>query len=264
MEDYFTKEIIKRLVVYYGMLLPFPVIIKQDGVEEQINPIYLLWEGRETNKNELMLFGNIMFAEPDSGLLENVGTKFCDCLPFHSKEGNVSGVVYILNHGAHHTVKNGYRIYLKNMLLTEKGDNLVPDWAVFTKYIVNAGKVYGLEVTAVEDWNIEDLMKDLSPDDQDETFDFLKVVNRILKNYDCRAEIKQFAEDIGNDTVAILYFNYDNPLVKKLLQQEDETDLKLLVEILYIQALQIGGFPLHHNEFGIMNRNILVLMERGL
>ena len=34
---------------------------------------------------------------------------------------------------------------------------------------------------AVEDWNIEDLMKDLSPDDQDETFDFIRYADRILK-----------------------------------------------------------------------------------
>ncbi len=73
-----------------------------------------------------------------------------------------------------------------------------------------------------------------------------------------------FAEDLGDDTAAILYFNYENPLVKRLSQQENEQDIKLLVEILYIQAMQIGGFPLHHNELGILNRNILSLMEKGM
>lgn len=165
------------------------------------------------------------------------------------------------------------------------------------------GEVYDIEVMAVEDWNIEDLMKDLSPDDQDETFDFIRYADRILKQYDCRAEIKRFppanqpvfylidekalfkrqimsarasadsmfhnmldafAEDLGDDTAAILYFNYENPLVKRLSQQENEQDIKLLVEILYIQAMQIGGFPLHHNELGILNRNILSLMEKGM
>ena len=66
------------------------------------------------------------------------------------------------------------------------------------------------------------------------------------------------------DTAAVLYFNYNNPLVKKLAEQENETDLKMLVEILYVQALQIGGFSLHNNELGMLNRNILLLMERGL
>ena len=434
-ESYFTKETVKRLVIYYGMLLPFPIIIKQDGEEEQINPVYLPWEGRETNKNELMLFGNMMFAEPGEEIMGNMGQHFFDCVPFHSEEGNVSGVAYIVNYAVQPTAKNGHRIYLKNMLLTEKGENLIPDWAVFTKCIVNAmdlrptasregfyidsvlskardsiedslieyiqdmaetqpeifdrffsihrmslmslalvspklftiiadhcefettrgtctgytlrtsnepliyapteskykqlsqlffaqdkmlinvsyvysydilkqiGEVYDIEVMAVEDWNIEDLMKDLPPDAQDDTFDFIRIADRILKQYDCRAEIKNFppsnqpvfylidekalfkrqiaaarasadsmfynmldafAEDIGDDTVAILYFNYENPLVKRLAAQEKEADIKLLVEILYIQALQIGGFPLHHNELGVLNRNILALMEKGM
>ena len=434
-EDYFTKDTIKRLVIYYGMLLPFPIIIRQNGQEEQINPVYLPWEGRETNKNELMLFGNMMFAEPGTDMADTTRQQFFDCVPFHSEEGNVSGVAYIVNYAVQPTAKNGHRIYLKNMLLTEKGENLIPDWAVFTKCIVNAmdlrptasregfyidevlskaresiedslieyiqemaettpevfdrffsihrmslmslalvspklfkiiadqcefettrgmctgytlrtsnepliyapteskykqlsqlffaqdkmlinvsyvysydilrqlGEVYDIEVMAVEDWNIEDLMKDLSPDDQDETFDFIRYADRILKQYDCRAEIKRFppanqpvfylidekalfkrqimsarasadsmfhnmldafAEDLGDDTAAILYFNYENPLVKRLSQQENEQDIKLLVEILYIQAMQIGGFPLHHNELGILNRNILSLMEKGM
>ena len=434
-EDYFTKETIKRLVIYYGMLLPFPIIIKQGGEEEQINPVYLPWEGRETNKNELMLFGNMMFAEPGTDISEGTMQRFFDCVPFHSEEGNVSGVAYIVNYAVQPTAKNGHRIYLKNMLLTEKGENLIPDWAVFTKCIVNAmdlrptasregfyiddvlskarnsiedslieyirdmaetepeifdrffsihrlslmslalvspklftiiadhcefettrgmctgytlrtgnepliyapteskykqlsqlffaqdkmlinvsyvysydilrelGEVYDIEVMAVEDWNIEDLMKDLPPDAQDETFDFIRVAERVLRQYDCRAEIKNFppanqpvfylidekalfkrqitaaranadsmfynmldafAEDIGDDTAAILYFNYENPLVKRLAAQENEADIKLLVEILYIQALQIGGFPLHNNELGILNRNILALMEKGM
>ena len=137
-ESYFTKETIKRLVIYYGMLLPFPIIIKQDGEEEQINPVYLPWEGRETNKNELMLFGSMMFAEPGEEIMGNLGQQFFDCVPFHSEEGNVSGVAYIVKYAVQPTAKNGHRIYLKNMLLTEKGENLIPDWAVFTKCIVNA------------------------------------------------------------------------------------------------------------------------------
>ncbi len=73
-----------------------------------------------------------------------------------------------------------------------------------------------------------------------------------------------FAADIQTDTVAALYFNYQNPIVKKLAEIEDEATLKIFVEILYVQALQIGGFPLHNDEMGMLNRNILTLMERGL
>lgn len=424
MENYFTGERIERLITYYGMLLPFPILIKQHGKSKQINPTYLPWEGRKTNKQELLLFGQMMFEE-----------QFFDCITFHSEAGNVSGVAFILNYAVLPSAKLKHRIYLKNMLLTENGNNLIPDWAVFTKCIVNAtelrptasregfyademldvaketiedamidyiadmaerdpeqfgrffrihhltlmslalaspklfetlidyfefettrgrmtgydlrmsgeplvyapteakykqlsqlffaqdqllinvsyvhsldllirlGKVYELTVSAVEDWAIEDLMRDLSPEDADESFEFLKRANRILKNYDCRAELKYFspynqptfylmdeqtllkrqiaaskaaadsmfynmldafAADISNEMAAVLYFNYNNPIVKKLVEVEQIDLLKTFIEILYVQALQIGGFSLHNNEMGMLNRNILTLMERGL
>lgn len=424
MEEYFTREVIERLITYYGLLLPFPIIIRQYGKEKQINPTYLPWEGRNTNQQELLLFGKVMFDE-----------QFFDCVPFRSEKGNVSGVAYIRNYPVLPSARVNHRIYLKNMLLTEKGDNLIPDWAVFTKCIVNAadlrptasregfyvdevleaakeviedcltdyiadlaenepdrfrqffrihhltlmslalassklfgtladyfqfettrgsksgyelrtsgepliyapteekykqlsqlffaqdkqlinvsyvhsldllkrlGAMYQIEVSAVEDWAVEDLMKDLSPEDQDEGFEFVKAANRILKPYDCKAELKYFsphhlpafylmdentllkrqiadsrarsaslffnmldafASDLSNERAATLYFNYRNPLVRKLAECEREQDMKVFVEILYVQALQIGGFTLHNNEMGMLNRNILTLMERGL
>lgn len=423
-EDYFTKKTIRKLLIYYGILLPFPVSIRQKGKEEQLNPVYLPWEGRQTNKQELMLFGQMMFEE-----------QFMDCIPFSSERGGVSGVAYILNYPVLPSAKGRHHIYLKNMLLTERGEGLLPDWAVFTRCVVNAtslrptasregfyvdeelnaaqdaieeclisyiaemaetspevftnffrihhltltslalasprlfgvlsehyefettrgirtgyelrncgealvyapteskykqlsqlffaqdqllinvsyvhsldmlrmlGKVYDLEVRVVDEWNVEDLMQELTPEDQDDTFAFQKAANRILKAYDCRAEIKYFSpynqptfylmdekillkrqimssrlqadsmffnmldafkEELPSDTAAVLYFNYNNPLVKKLAACDDEGEWKLFVEILYVQALQIGGFVLHNNEMGMLNRNIMRLMERGL
>ena len=423
-ESYFTEKTVRRLLTYYGMLLPFPVIVRIQGQEEQINPIYLPWDGRDTNKQELLLFGQMMFEE-----------QFLDCIPLRSERGNVSGVAYVVRYPVLPSARGNHRIYLKNMLLTEKGDNLIPDWAVFTRCIINAtdlrptasregfyvdevleearetiedsliayiselaeertelfdtffrihrltlmslalatpklfrtlvdycefettrgvqtgydlrslgeplvyapteskykqlsqlffaqdrmlinvsyvhsmellrrlGEEYDIQVHPVDDWNVEDLMRDLTPEDQDDSFFFQKAANRILKAYDCRAELKYFSPnhqptfylmdekillkrqiaasrlqadsmffqmldaftaEIPTDTAAVLYFNYNNPLVKKLAEQENETDLKMLVEILYVQALQIGGFSLHNNELGMLNRNILLLMERGL
>lgn len=63
--------------------------------------------------------------------------------------------------------------------------------------------------------------------------------------------------------VATLYFNFDNPTVKKMMEL-DESDLKIFVEFLYVQALQIGGFTLHQKERGVFNRSILALIERNL
>ncbi|MBQ3545574.1 MAG: HSP90 family protein [Lachnospiraceae bacterium] len=423
-EEYFTAERIEELVKYYGMLLHIPVVINDGSKSKQINPVYLPWEGRKTNDQEMMLFGKLMFAE-----------EFLDCIPFHSEEGNVSGVIYILKYSVSPGARMKHRIYLKNMLLTEKGDGLIPEWAVFTKCIINAmdlrptasregfyeddmlekakenieksiieyiidiaendkrffkeffrihnltlmslalespklfetlidyfefettkgiltgyelrnskeelvyaptrerykqlsqlffaqdkllinvsyvhslellegmGWFFDLEVSAVEEWEVEELMKDLRPDDADAGFDFLRAANKILGNYDCKAELKYFspnnqptfylldenilfkrqieevksqadsmffsmldafAEEIPDEEAATLYFNYNNPLVKKIVELKDMDMLKTVVEILYVQALQIGGFALHNNEMSMLNKNILELMERGI
>ena len=53
-------------------------------------------------------------------------------------------------------------------------------------------------------------------------------------------------------------------MVKRLVKIEEDKLLRICVEILYVQALQIGGFTLHNNELGMLNRNILSLMEAGL
>ncbi|WP_168356555.1 HSP90 family protein [Petralouisia muris] len=425
MEEYFTREILENLITYYGLLLPFPVIIRQNGKEKQINPVYLPWEGRNTNKQELLLFGQMLFGE-----------LFLDCLTFRSEEGNVSGVAYILNYTVLPSAKPAHRIYLKHMMLTEKGDGLLPDWAVFTKCIVHAtdlkptasregfyedetldavretienrliayidtmaddqpelfgkffrvhqltlmelalanpklfrtlidyfefettrgtltgydlrmcgedllyaptrekykqlsqlffaqdqllinvtyvhalelleglGYMFGISVSEVEEEEIEDLMEELAAEEQEKGLEFLNKANKILKDRDCRAELKCFqpanqpafflmdeeavlnrqiaisknkansifremlnmisSELKGEDAVSMLYLNYNNPIVKNLIRITEEDVLKIFVEIIYIQALQIGGFPLRKNDMATLNQNILLLMERDL
>lgn len=422
MEHYFSGKKIEELITYYGLLLPIPILLMQNGTQKQLNPIYLPWEGRNTNTQELLLFGKMIFHED-----------FFDCIPFHSGSGNVSGAAFIRNYAVTPASKTTHRIYLKNMLLTEKGENLLPDWAVFTRCIVNAtdlrptasregfyaddvleaakedienqiieyivslaetqparfeyffrlhsltlmslaltneklfrtlidyfefettrgymsgydlrmcgeplvytptrekykqisqlffaqnkllinasyvhsvdllyglGELTGLEVSAVEEYDIEHLMKDVSVDVQDDSFEFLAAANRILKSCDCQAELKQFSPEnlptfylldeqallsrqiqssmqvsspifqsmLGTfaeeqKALAVLYFNYQNPTVKKLMELKNEADLKIFVELLYVQALQIGGFPLHQNESGMLNRNITTLIEKEL
>ncbi|MCI9175463.1 MAG: HSP90 family protein [Lachnospiraceae bacterium] len=425
MEEYFTRESMEDLISYYGLLLPFPVLIRQNGKEKQINPVYLPWEGRTTNKQELLLFGQMLFGE-----------LFLDCLTFSAGEGNVSGVIYILNYTVLPTVKPEHRIYLKHMMLTEKGDGLLPDWAVFTKCIVHAtdlkptasregfyedetldavretienrlieyidtmaddqpelfgkffrvhqltlmelalanpklfrtlidyfefettrgtltgydlrmcgedliyapnrerykqlsqlffaqdqllinatyvhalelleglGHLYSIRVSEVEEEEIEDLMEELEEEEQEAGIEFLEKANKILKERDCKAELKCFqpenqpafflmdeeavlnrqiaisrnkmnamfrkmldmisGELKGEDAVSVLYLNYNNPIVSNLIKIKEEDAVKIFVEIIYIQALQIGGFPLRKNDMSTLNQNILLLMERDL
>ena len=68
----------------------------------------------------------------------------------------------------------------------------------------------------------------------------------------------------GEDAISVLYLNYNNPIVNNLIKIKEEDALRIFVEIIYIQALQIGGFPLRKNDMSTLNQNILLLMERDL
>ena len=61
-----------------------------------------------------------------------------------------------------------------------------------------------------------------------------------------------------------IYFNYRNPIVKKLVESGDEKLVADVVVILYVQTLLVGGFHLRNNELGYMNERLLLLLERSL
>lgn len=421
-EEYFASELIRMLIHYYGMLLPYPITL-DDGKEcRQINKVYLPWEGENPNRDEVLSFGLLTFGE-----------QFFDYIPIHSETGKVDGVAYILPYEVSAAGTQTHRLYLKNMLLTEDGDGLIPEWAVFVKCILNAkalrptasrenfykdkalaktrmeiteciagyiinlakkggqqfrtfldihqrglksiaienqelfrilipyfqfhttqgtlngqalldlgeeliytteieqfnqmsqiffaqgkllinagyvydgellfrmSQVFGITINALQEQNILSLMKTCSIEELEELDHFKILAANVMKKYDCEVEFKRFrpeqlpvfyyvdsdakllrelnqakeksgdlfmsmldsfANELQDKACAVLYFNYSNPIVKKLCEFEQEEQIKMVIEILYVQALMIGGFPLRNNELQIMNKKILELMEQ--
>lgn len=422
-EEYFTTSKIERLILYYGLILPYPILLDDGKSKKRINPVIPPWENKEASKEEIMTFGEIIF-----------GQCFLDCVVFSSKSGGVDGVAYILPYEVQPSTKQSHLIYLKNMLLTEKGQDILPDWAVFTKCIINArdlrptasregfyedealvqtrkdigeciadylkdlasynkatyrrflnihslvvksmavdddeifnlfiddlefyttrGILNGLElrlsneillyagldeykqlsqifaaqgkllidagyvyteqllkkmeeffsVTAVsaEAEEIEEMLKDVSFEDAEKAVRLLKRAEKVLKEYNCTVEVKQFipanlpafyylnekakqyqdirrvqeiadsvfggmlsnfAVEMKENANSILYFNMRNPIIRKMLEVEDGAQLEDMIVLLYVQTLLIGGFPLRNNEMGIMNEKLLRLIERAL
>lgn len=417
-ESYFEREKVESLILHYGLILPYPILL-DDGInKKRLNPAKLPWD-----KEEMLLFGRLMFQIP-----------FMDCVPLYSEEGGVEGVAYFLPYTVQPSAKQKHLIYLKNMLLTEKGENILPDWAVFTKCIINAkrlrptasregfyedetleaarqaigtciaeylknmartdkrafrrfleihnlvvrsmaieddelyelfvdeldfettkgkltgldlrmlkepllycslneyrqlsqifvaqgrllinaGYVYTLEllrkmenyydvtVASVNTEEVNDLLKDVSIKEAEDSVDFLMIAERVLAPYQCEVEMKQFipanlpafyyldkdaqlyqelrkaqeeADDLFGDMlgsfaseleekkISVLYFNMRNPIVKKMIASKDNDFLEEIILILYVQTLLIGGFTLRNNELGIMNDKLLTILERGL
>ena len=63
---------------------------------------------------------------------------FFDYIVLRSRVGDVSGVAYVLPFSPSLAMKKTQRVYLKNMLLSEQTEGLLPDWAFFVKCVVNA------------------------------------------------------------------------------------------------------------------------------
>jgi molecular chaperone HtpG len=63
--------------------------------------------------------------------------EFWDAIPLRSTRGAVEGVAYVLRTPTPTRAQHSHRIYLKNMLLSEHGEELLPEWAFFVQCIVN-------------------------------------------------------------------------------------------------------------------------------
>lgn len=422
-EEYFERERVEFLLLHYGLILPYPVLLNDGENKKRINPVSLPWEKENPNTQELMMFGQFFFQ-----------TSFMDCIVLHSEEGAVDGVAYILPYAVQASAKQNHLIYLKNMLLTEKGEGLVPDWAVFVKCImnardlrptasregfysdetlhqaqknignciadylkklarenieafraflevhslvvrsmaidddelfqlfinelefettrgrmtgydlrmskeqllycdlkeyqqlsqvfvaqgkllINAGIVYTKEllfrmseffdvsIMRVNATEVDDLLKEVRISEMEQCVDFLSIAQKVLEPYHCAVEMKQFipanlpafyyvdsqaqlyrdlqnakensdgifsdlldsfAEDIEERQANTLYFNFQNPIVKKMAVLGKEEKLEDFIFIIYVQTLLIGGFHLRNNELGRMNDTVLNILEQLL
>ncbi|MDE5792213.1 MAG: hypothetical protein K2H66_01655, partial [Oscillospiraceae bacterium] len=121
-EEYFEETRICELVRYYGLPLPFPVMMITQEDCYRINICF--------SESSIMQLGKQIFD-----------MNFLGYIPLESKNGLFSGVAFILPHSVSVHAKNTHRIYLKNMLLTEDGDKILPKWSGFLKCFLNTSQL---------------------------------------------------------------------------------------------------------------------------
>lgn len=125
--EYFEPERIVELVRYFGLPLPFPIMLKTENNIQRINTVV---DYNSDMHDSIMKFGKDIF-----------GVEFIDYIPLNSKNGLFSGVAYILPYRIAPTAHGKHRIYLKHMLLTENGGNLLPEWAFFIRCFINTNSL---------------------------------------------------------------------------------------------------------------------------
>ncbi|UZR95474.1 HSP90 family protein [Chondrinema litorale] len=162
-ESYFEESKLKGILSLYGSLLPYPVQLQVGNNQQIINKLRAPWERKYSNTEEereaVLEYGEKEF-----------GIKFLDYISLVTPSGFTKGVAYVLPHEVSPSSKSTHKVYLKNMLISEKAENMLPDWAFFVKCIINTEN---LKPTASRESFYED--KDLKRTRDD--------LGKILKQY---------------------------------------------------------------------------------
>lgn len=126
---YFEAEYVKEALFYYGALLPYPVTLIHDGVQSVVNQDSPIWLTRpelaRSCRAEVLAFGERLLGE-----------KFQDFIPLTTASGRTGGIAYVLPHAVNLNAKRSHRVYLKRMLISEKAENILPEWAFFVKCLI--------------------------------------------------------------------------------------------------------------------------------
>ena len=130
-EDYFLPETVKRLARHYGGLLPFPIKFSDHTGSTMVNEEQPPWKVKffdgDLERHDYFKYGRDTFA-----------IDFFDYVPLRSAVGDVQGVAFVLPFSPSLATRKTHRVYLKNMLLSEQTEGLLPDWAFFVKCVANA------------------------------------------------------------------------------------------------------------------------------
>jgi molecular chaperone HtpG len=130
-EELFDTERVAELAAHYGGLLPHPIrVISRRGtlqVNEEQPPWRQKYGSEMEQRRALLRYGRRV-----------LGRDFLDAIVLRAEAGGIDGVAFVLPEPANLVARRSHRVYLKDMLLSEAADNLLPDWAFFVKAVVNA------------------------------------------------------------------------------------------------------------------------------
>lgn len=125
MASRYHEERAIELLKEYGFLIKVPVEFAGDSGSRRINDGFIPWRQSFCSGEEILQFGEMMFGEKFFGVVPILG------------EG-LKGYAFISERQTSAATMGRHKIYLKDMLITEDGKDLIPKWAFFTRCIVNA------------------------------------------------------------------------------------------------------------------------------
>ncbi len=428
-EMYFDPEYLAEGLYYYGALLPYPITLQYGEQSKVINDQRPVWlhepELARSHRDEVLDFGERLMGE-----------RFKDFIPLRTSSGRTGGIAFVLPHSVNLNAKRSHQVYLKSMLVSDKAENILPDWAFFVKcliwtdelqptasrehfyedeklqqvreelgdsirselmrmadydsdrlqhiiqlhvlsmkalatedeqfyriihrwlpfettfgrrtlgemlkehdtiyftltldeyrqithvaaaqalLVVNGGYIYDAELMSAlplvndavstnrlmpEDVSLSFI--DLTPDERRAYYELTRTADTALQRFRCQIQLKRFkpselpalftlskesselrsleaAKEVSTDTLSsilgslgsameqsaysTLYLNLDNPVVSKIFMPGNEAMMVVAVEMLYVNALMMGHYPMNRQELATLNQGILRFIELGL
>jgi molecular chaperone HtpG len=128
-EQYFLPEQVEESVHYYGALLPHSIRLQTEQGMKTINEGRPVWISHpdlaRSNKTEVLQWGERLLGE-----------RFRDFIPLQTSTGRTGGIAFILPQSITLNAKRTHRVYLKNMLVSDKAENILPEWTFFVKCVI--------------------------------------------------------------------------------------------------------------------------------
>lgn len=144
---------------------------------------------------------------------------------------------------------------------------------------------------------------DITPEERLQLYELTRIADAALQRFRCQVQVRRFkpadlpalftlsqessslrslekAEEVSTpafssvlssltgkfeeSAYATLYLNLDNPVVSRIFQPQHAQMLVVAVEMLYVNSLMLGHYPMSRAEMGVLNQGILQFMEWGL
>ncbi len=124
--DWLSEERVRTLARDFGSLLPYDVRVGDQAVTDLPAPWERAYPSPATRRVALARHCHELF-----------GFTPLDTLDLDIPVAGVRGVAYVLPSAVSPAQRSGHRVHLKGMLLTDRADELLPDWAFFVRCVID-------------------------------------------------------------------------------------------------------------------------------
>ncbi|MFD6151730.1 HSP90 family protein [Streptomyces sp. NPDC060243] len=125
-EEWLTPRRVVELARHFGSLLPYDIRVDDAAVTGDAAPWAATYATPQARRAALVAHCRDVF-----------GFAPLDTIDLDLPAAGVRGVAYVLPGAVSPAQRAGHRVHLKGMLLTERADGLLPDWAFFVRCVLD-------------------------------------------------------------------------------------------------------------------------------